>query len=134
MIRFRSPQIAQAAAEIGLTEQSLTSCIQHPDLSVCKKRLEDLKTDLKKAYRAAALRLHPDRTGNDPEKTELFKVVTRLWEEIQRLEIGPKPRPRPQPVHHPGVVIVVSGSGGWTSSSTTTNSTTTAWGGWKTWY
>lgn len=129
MIRFQ-PQARQAAAILGLTEEDLTNCIRHPELEECRRRLDSLRTLLKQRYREAALNLHPDRTGNDPEKTELFKRVTHLWEEIQKLEIGPRPRPRPQPM--PGVVIVVSGSGGFRNDTTSTN-TTTSWGGWTTW-
>lgn len=39
--------------------------------------------DCKAAYRRLCYELHPDRTGNDPRKTDRFKDVNRAWEEIQ---------------------------------------------------
>ena len=124
MLRFSSPDVAKAAAALKLTEQDLNHCIQHPELSECQRRLEELKKRVKKSYREAALELHPDRTGGDEEKLQLFKTVSRLWEQIQKFEIGRQQRPQPRVVH---VRATPSTSwGGWTTWS---NSTTTT-GSW----
>jgi hypothetical protein len=48
--------------------------------------LKALKQKAKKGYREAAMRLHPDRTGGDAEKTEDFKLVSVLARQIEQME------------------------------------------------
>jgi molecular chaperone DnaJ len=38
--------------------------------------------DVKRAYRKLAVALHPDKTGNDPEKTERFQRVQSAYENL----------------------------------------------------
>eukprot|EP00613_Pedinella_sp_CCMP2098_P079721 CAMPEP_0171952348 /NCGR_PEP_ID=MMETSP0993-20121228/90042_1 /TAXON_ID=483369 /ORGANISM="non described non described, Strain CCMP2098" /LENGTH=128 /DNA_ID=CAMNT_0012597757 /DNA_START=31 /DNA_END=413 /DNA_ORIENTATION=+ len=37
-------------------------------------------SEIKKAYRALALRFHPDKTGNDPECNERFTLIAEAYE------------------------------------------------------
>jgi len=44
--------------------------------------------------------LHPDQTGGDPVKTERFKLLSRVREDLEKIEISPPPpAPRPIPMH-----------------------------------
>lgn len=52
--------------------------------------LAALKGKAKKGYRAAAMRLHPDRTGGDAAKAEDFKLVSAFMDALGRME-PPKP-------------------------------------------
>lgn len=54
------------------------------------RQLEALKRQVKRAYRHAAFELHPDRTGGDPARTDLFRLLSETVEEIQAIE--PQPR------------------------------------------
>jgi hypothetical protein len=55
--------------------------------------LQQLQADTKRAFKAAALELHPDRTGGDVEKAEEFKRLATFTKMV--LEMGVrKPEPR----------------------------------------
>jgi hypothetical protein len=55
-----------------------------------KAGLAALKRKAKKSYRAAAMRLHPDRTGGDAAKAEDFKLVSAFMDELDRM-VPPEP-------------------------------------------
>ncbi len=44
--------------------------------------------DCKKAYRRLCYECHPDKTGNDPEKTERFKAINQAWAELENPELA----------------------------------------------
>lgn len=46
-----------------------------------------LKAKAKRGYRAAAMRLHPDRTGGDVAKAEDFKLVSAFMQEVEALPL-----------------------------------------------
>ncbi len=61
-----------------------------------ERLLSEMKTLAKRNYRKASRKLHPDLTGNDPKKSELFRVLTEVMDEVGKLKIhSPPPRPRP---------------------------------------
>ncbi len=74
----------RAVRLLGLTPADLRS-LRTPE------GLAGLKTRAKRAWKAAALRLHPDRTGGDEARTEDFKLVTGFLEELGRLEVPATP-------------------------------------------
>lgn len=49
--------------------------------------LKVLQDKVRKNFRSAAQRLHPDKTNNDPEKTELFRIVCEFAKEVSELYI-----------------------------------------------
>lgn len=79
-----------------------------------KERLEAFKTKVKKAFKRAALTHHPDHGGDE----ELFKALSFVIDALGKLELRPRPAPRP-------AVVVIR----WTHGSTTStnSSTTTSW-------
>ena len=65
--------------------------------------LEALKERVRKNYKKLAFESHPDRTGNDPEKTERFKMATAVRDKIEKVRLRrapPPPPPMPVPVIH----------------------------------
>lgn len=124
-VRFRTPEIAAAGAKLGIQDGDLQFCMSHPDMDECRRRLAELQKRAKKNYRQCARELHPDLNGNDPTKTELFKLVKSIWESVSKMEIAPH---RP-PVRH--IFITPRGMSVRHDTGTNTNSTTTSWGGWQ---
>ncbi len=51
--------------------------------------MQELKDGAKKAYRKLIFELHPDRTGNDPEKTAQMTFLGQVMADIDRLEVRP---------------------------------------------
>ena len=57
-----------------------------------------LKDRVRQNWRKLAFELHPDRTGNDPAKTERFRALLALKDKFEQM-ILPEPRPaRVEPV------------------------------------
>ena len=54
--------------------------------------LEVLKRRTKKAYKKLAIELHPDRTGGDKEKSQLFQLATQVLEEVDAMRVVRHPR------------------------------------------
>lgn len=60
--------------------------------------LEGLKDRVRRNWRKVAFELHPDRTGNDSEKTAQFRALLVLKDKFEQMSL-PAPRPaRPEPV------------------------------------
>lgn len=88
-----------------------------------QRRFAEIKERVHKNYKKAAFELHPDRTGNDPEKTELFKLIGTVKDDFDKLQLERRPVLRPPPPPMPmqvQVVRVVS----WASVGSTYNRTT----------
>jgi hypothetical protein len=52
-----------------------------PESMVEGKNSEELPDDIKKIWKTIALMTHPDRTKNDPEKTEMYLAANRAADE-----------------------------------------------------
>jgi hypothetical protein len=106
--------------ELGISPSDFMAIEQAPSYPAKCECLKGLQEKVKKGFKKAALRLHPDIPENrTEEKGELFRIVRQAVEEIEHLRVRP---PRPRLVMHP---ITFSFSG---SSSTSTNTTTTSTG------
>ena len=92
-------------------------------MPIMEKRLEELKTIFKHAYRKLAIKYHPDKGANE-KQVEHFKKITSVYKDISKLKVMPLPKPRPVM----RTVIIRTGGYGGTTSSTTSGS----WGG--TWH
>ena len=97
-------------------------------LDECQQRFTTLKERVRKRFRQLATQLHPDKTNNDPVKTEDFKLVAAAVDELDKLRVGRIPAPRPQPQYQQVTIRVsfVRREAGFSSTSTTT---TTGWYG-----
>lgn len=126
-MKLTDAQVARAMTILGVQPQDFRFIEQAPTLEEGQKRLTELKARVKTAYRRAAMELHPDKTNNDPAKTEDFHLVSAAAEEVAGLNFRMRPPPPPQMhiVFHVGGVSFTSR----TSASTTTTSTVNYWGG-----
>lgn len=96
---------------LGVTPNDFNAVRVEPSFEGATAALERVKEKVRKAYKKLAFELHPDRTGNDPAKTELFKAVSKIRAEIDALTIERGPLPVPVPVGIP-VIIIQYGYGG----------------------
>lgn len=63
--------------------------------------LEALKDRVRANWKKLAFALHPDRTGNDPAKTEQFKQLSALRDKLEKVGLRrAPPPPPPMPVRH----------------------------------
>lgn len=104
--------------------------IQHlrraPTYQIACQRLAVLKAHVQKERKRLALELHPDRTGGDEAKTALFKRISSLVDDIEKVQV-PRPRPRPRFVPFPGVTISTNSGASNTGTAFTSTVSTVAW-------
>lgn len=120
-------------ARLGVTPMDIERIRQTP-FPQSVAILDELKARVKTNWKRLAFELHPDRTGNDPVKTEEFKGLTLVRDDFEKLRVEPRPQPMPQPIR--GVVMVpfirVPGQQGPPSyaarpTTTASNTTVNAW-------
>jgi hypothetical protein len=117
-----TPADAQALLRIGINMDFEVHRIRSAaNAEQAHERLAELKERGRTLYRKAAFELHPDRTGGDPEKTELFKLLSVAAKALDEIVLRVH-KPSPQPIvrqiiiqHHPFGFY-----GGGTSTTTTT--------------
>jgi hypothetical protein len=115
-LKLTEAQAVQVLRELGISPGAFQTVRACRTLKEATRKLAALKATAKRGYRDAAFRLHPDRNPDDPEKEELFKLVTRVHTQIQELKVRPPAPPRPRVVMHwPSTTVTTS-----TSSTTTT--------------
>lgn len=121
-----TPADAQALTIIGVDfDAEVRNIRAAPNPDGARQRLAELKDRVRKAFRKAAIALHPDQNGGDEAKTAQFVSLCRAVEALCRVELRIMP-PRPQPP-----VVYVHWVGG-TCGTTTATSTAyapayTAW-------
>lgn len=86
-------QIQSAIGHLGVQPQEFQRIGTLPTYEARCEALTVLKADLRKRFKRAALLLHPDRTGDDPEKTEQFKVLVTFMEQVEQLQVRPPAPP-----------------------------------------
>lgn len=103
---------------LGITDQEIRDLTSIPT----HDNLRNFKARARKAYRKAALLIHPDRPGGSEEE---FKIASLTMELIDKMKI------RPAPVRHYPVLVVrtywSSAMGGTSWTSTTDTTTTGHW-------
>jgi hypothetical protein len=125
-LTFRTPELAEVAARLGVTEAALAACVQASSLDQARQNLDAFRDRVKAAWRKLAFELHPDRGGD----AEAFKKLAGAWAEIEKflgaLQVDNRPpAPPPPPVR----VVFVGFGGGFHPFSTGTGTTTSATGG-----
>jgi hypothetical protein len=126
-MKLTNEQIQRAMLILGLAPNDFRAVEQAPSFEAGQQMLAALKERAKKQFRKVAMELHPDRTNNDPAKTDDFKLVSAVVEDIEKLVFG-RPQPPPQMRQQQMRVVFVRMNVGFGFSSSTT--TTTTYGGW----
>jgi len=80
-----SPAVAQVAHSLGLTPQALRACASAEDI-------DQLKKDVKRAYRQRALATHPDRGGNEDEFKQLAAAYSQIEGYLDNISAAPRPK------------------------------------------
>ena len=112
-MKLTDAQMLRAFEALGMQFSELHAVRAPGSLPDMQARLAEFQARLKKSFRVAALRLHPDHNPDDPEAEDTFKLVLEVVRQLQALSIRERPRPRPR--------MYYTGTG-----STTTTGT---WGG-----
>jgi DnaJ domain len=116
-------QMQTGLARLGVTPQDFDLVRRQTSLETAGHLLAELKKKAKTNYKKLALELHPDRTGGDEAKTDEFKHITAVLDEVEKLAVRARPPPpRPNPL---GVVFAMgmpyAQQYGGTSTTTTGN-------------
>jgi len=94
------PRILAALQELGIqVPQDLNAIRSAPSFAEAQARLQALKERVNRNFRKLAFELHPDRTGNDPARTERFKALVQVKEDLDKLKLQHMPRPQPMVMH-----------------------------------
>jgi hypothetical protein len=128
-MKLTDAQISQAMQLLGLSQGDFQAVQRAPSFEVAQQRLTELKERAKKGFRKVALVLHPDRTNNDPDKTEAFKLVAAVVDDIEKLNFS-APQPPPPQMRPMRVVFVRMHVNHGFSTSASTTSTTYYGNGW----
>jgi hypothetical protein len=113
--RLTDVQMVRAFQLLGICRDDFRAVEGGASFEESRERLVVLKERVKRHFRQLALTLHPDKTNNDPAKTEDFKLVSAAVDEISAMELSPR-LPSPQRV----VLRVQFVRYGTTSTSATT--------------
>ena len=66
-------ELLTGLVELGISQRQIVSAMQAPGGVVeANERLDALKVEARRAFKRKALELHPDRTGDDEVKAEMF--------------------------------------------------------------
>ena len=120
MSQAESQQLLKTHLNFSMEELQPVYAAQ--SLEAGQQLLDEIRARIKKSYKRAALELHPDRTGGDAAKSEIFTKLSALMTQIENWKVA---RPQPRPMVHVFVTHFYSGT-------TTTGTGTTTSGGWYT--
>jgi hypothetical protein len=115
-------KLRTACHALGIIPQELQA-LQRLPLEKAREKFEEIKARVHKNYKRLAFELHPDRTGTDPDQTELFKLVGAVKSDFDKLKLEPRPQPQPvvfHPMPMPGMRVQT-----WSSASTARSASTT---------
>lgn len=117
-------------ARLGVTPMDLQRVQQTP-YPESGKVLDELKVRVRANWKRLVFELHPDRTGNDPVKTEEFKAVTLIRDDFEKLQVQPRPQmPQPIPVqrvHFQRQYVPTYNVSPFSSTNSSSASTTASW-------
>lgn len=106
--------------ELGIVPSDFQAIERAPSYQAKCECLEILKEKVRKGFKKAALRLHPDFPENrTEEKGELFRLVSQAVDEIGHLRIRP-----PRPVFRAVPMVFSTTFSSNTSTATTASAST----------
>jgi hypothetical protein len=79
-------KLQEALRALGIFPADLEALRRIP-LEEARRCLDVLKERVRKNYKQLAFELHPDRTGNDPTKTERFMLLGSVKDEFEKLQL-----------------------------------------------
>ena len=97
-MRLSDAQMLAAFDELGISASELHNIRTPGSLSDMQGRLEDLQIRVKRGFKAAALRLHPD-VNSDEGAESLFKLVSEVVRQIMALRVKERPKTTPLDAH-----------------------------------
>lgn len=89
-------KLQEAMRALGVLPADMDALRRMPSAETAQAKLDELKERVRKNFKVLAFELHPDRTGNDLEKTERFKLYATVKDEFEKIQIEIRP-PRMQP-------------------------------------
>lgn len=116
---LRRTEAERLLRDLGLTPADFQAVRLARTREDAEARFSVLKEKIRVGFRRLSFELHPDRTGNDPEKTERFKQLIELKAELDKLQL---PVQRPVPAANVRRVVVVNYYNGPFTTATTTHS------------
>lgn len=121
---FSQEDVARLLRLLGITPERFGEPLRIRDPVARDSCLAGLKQQARRAFHKAALELHPDRHGGDPEKTARFRELSEFHTWVQGLQVQVR-----QPVR-PRVAIVwpQNPNGGfWNGTETATAGSGVTW-------
>jgi len=88
-------QIQAALPYLGVNQQDFLAVRQKPTFEEACAALEELKKQAHRNFKKAARELHPDATGGDEAKADIFRTCVSLLDDLDKLRLV---RPQPRPV------------------------------------
>lgn len=79
-------QLAEEWLGFSLRRLEFIRTAQSPEEA--RTLLLSVQQDIRARWKQIALELHPDRTGNDGEKTRVFRALSNVVDEIERQEVS----------------------------------------------
>jgi hypothetical protein len=117
--------VQRAFDALGVTQQDFET-IRRVPFPQAVTLLQELKAKARRTYKRLILELHPDHNQGDTAKTELYMLLGRVLEELDKLKVQPlPPAPPPSVFFYPAASWRVNGGGAWATASTTASTTST---------
>lgn len=88
-------QIQAALPYLGVNPQDFQAVRQMPTFEAATAALDELKKRAHRNFKKAARELHPDLTGGDEAKADIFRTCVEMLDQLDKLQLV---RPQPRPV------------------------------------
>lgn len=85
-MEYTNAQISEVMQRLGVDQSDIQRACSS------SRACDALKSRTRRAYKKLALKLHPDKTNNDPDKAALFQLATEMVEEIKGIVPVTHPR------------------------------------------
>lgn len=72
--------VGDTAAQVHVVDATDEGKPEEPPAEVPSAAVDDRPDNMRKLWKAIAVATHPDKTGGDPGKTELYKRASRAWD------------------------------------------------------